>query len=206
VWPREALDEWRRLNSGEQTVVVLYMTGNYGSDFAQQFLTYASQRRRPQPVINVTNIFDETPQQLRRRGLRPAGTFMGMEHWVHPSGNELWRILPSPSRQQPAAQNQPQPAENLPHIDPSANPETVYGPRRRAASGVTVGGQTGRATQYTDGTIVVEPEGSRAVTYRPRPDSQGAYDFYDENGDKVENVSIVLDPDEVFGGARSGGP
>jgi hypothetical protein len=71
---------------------------------------------------------------------------------------------------------------------------------------VTVGGQTGRATQYTDGTIVVEPEGSRAVTYRPRPDSQGAYDFYDENGDKVENVSIVLDPDEVFGGARSGGP
>ncbi|MCK7476985.1 MAG: hypothetical protein M0C28_05235 [Candidatus Moduliflexus flocculans] len=35
LWPSEALYEWRRLNSGEQMVVLLYMAGNYGHDFAQ---------------------------------------------------------------------------------------------------------------------------------------------------------------------------
>jgi len=213
VWPNEALYEWRQLNSGEQMVVVFYMTENYGHDFASQFLTYARRRRRPEPVAHWTNILTETRERLQRRGYRFVVTSMGIEHWVHPSGNTLHRILPSRRSEQQAAppesterrppQEQPslpapqEETENPPRINPSADPEANYGPAVQSRDGAEIMGQSGRAVEHEDGTILLYPPGSRIpITYRPRPG--GAYDYYGPDGVKAENVIIAIDPDEVF--------
>ncbi len=199
-------------------VVVLYMAGNYGNDFASQFLTYARWRRRPEPVAHWTNILTETREQLQRRGYRFVVTSMGIEHWVHPSGNTLHRILPSRRSEQQAAppesterrppQEQPSPSaqqeepENPPRINPSADPEATYGPAVQSRDGAEIMGQSGRAVEHEDGTILLYPPGSRTpIIYRPRPGASGAYDYYGPDGVKAENVIIVIDPDEVFSAA-----
>jgi hypothetical protein len=214
VWPSEALYEWRRLNSGEQMVVVLYMAGNYGHDFASQFLTYARRRRRPEPVAHWTNILTETREHLQRRGYRFVVTSMGIEHWVHPSGNSLHRILPSrrseqegppasaeqrPSQEQPSPPARQEEPENPPRINPSADPEAAYGPVAQSREGAEIMGQSGRAFEHEDGTILLYPPDSRTpITYRLRPGASGAYDYYAPDGVKAENVIIMIDPNELF--------
>jgi hypothetical protein len=206
VWPAEALHEWRRLSEAERTVVVLYMLGNYGADFANQFNANAKNRRRRQPVTHVTNVITETAPQLQRRGYRFVTMFGNMEKWVHPSGDELWRILPSPSpaREQaeeaPPGQTQQPPASNPTRYDPSADPRTLFGAERQSRTGGTVMGQRGRVVQHADGTIVLYPDGSSGrVIYRPTPGGT-AYEYYGEDGERVENVFITIELDEIFGG------
>jgi hypothetical protein len=216
VWPREALGEWRRLNSGEQTFVVMSMLSRYGERFAREFLAHARRRRRSEPTVHVTNVPSPSPRQLEGRGYQRVGIINDVEKWVHPSGDEYWFL---PSARQEQQQQQPSSAssagqgrttggtdiENPPRIDPSVDPETVYGPERRSRPGAHVMGQHGYAAQYQDGTIVLFRDGSTAPqTYRPRPG--GGYDFYDENGEKTENVVIVIDPDEVFGSPGGAAP
>lgn len=215
VWPEEAHEAWRRLGPAEQTVVVVYMTGNYGSDFAGQFLAYARNRRRPEPVSHWTNILRETHDQLRQRGYRWVVTSMGIEHWVHPSGNSLHRILPSrrserqtapsaSSERSPRQEQPPQSAEeiheNPPRIDPSADPVAAYGPVVQSRERAEIMGQNGRAVEYEDGTILLYPEGSSIpVTYRPSPGGYNAYDYYGQDGMKFENLIVAIEPDELFG-------
>ena len=90
--------------------------------------------------------------------------------------------------------------ENPLHLDTSADPETVYGPEVATRDDAEVFGSRGYAIRYADGTIEVFAEGSTGpVTYRPQPGGVKAYEFYDEHGDKFENLIIAIDPDEVFG-------
>lgn len=217
IWPNEALYAWRRLNSGERTLVTFHMIGNYGEDFTRQFLTHANARRRRTPVHHYTNILNQTHEQLQRRGYRYVITSMGIERWVHPSGDTLNRILPS-QRSAPEAPPTPEtepsatppttgPAEeteNPPRIDPNVDPERAYGPQVQARDGAAIMGQSGRAVEYEDGTILIYPPGSRTpITYRPRPEGYGTYDYYDQTGEKAEGVIIAIDPDEVFGSGQS---
>ncbi|MEA5115240.1 MAG: hypothetical protein VB050_14565 [Geobacteraceae bacterium] len=215
AWPDEALDAWRRLMPGEQTVVVVYMSGNYGSDFASQFLGYAQSLRRPEPVSHWTNILRESPEELRRHGYRWVVTSMGIEHWVHPSGNSLHRILPSrrsEPRTEPSASSERGPREgqppqateeireNPPHIDPSADPAAAYGPVVQSREGAVIMGQNGRAVEHEDGTILLYPDGARTpVTYRPSPGGYNAYEYYGQDGTKFENLIVAIDPENVFG-------
>ncbi|MBA2302354.1 MAG: hypothetical protein H0W08_06925, partial [Acidobacteria bacterium] len=210
VWPREALDEWRSLSEGDRMTVVMYMIGNYGADFATQFNNNAKEKRRREPVTNVTNV-NQTPQQLMQRGYRFVVTMGGIEKWVRPNGDEFWYIVPSQSRPPdnppPGPQPPPpQPASNPPRYNPSADPVRLFGRERQVRAGATIMGQRGRAVQHEDGTIVLHPEGSNGhLIYRQSPGGS-AYEFYGEDGEKVENVFIVVETDDVFGGTGAATP
>jgi hypothetical protein len=95
VWPDEAHSAWRSLNQSEQALVITYMTMRYGVDFTSEFLRYTKLKKKPESVANYTNVLTETHQQLYARGYRFVGTSFGTEHWVHPSGNSIHRILPA---------------------------------------------------------------------------------------------------------------
>jgi hypothetical protein len=93
--PNFALQKWRKLRKGEDTVVVTYMTLYYGAEFAKIFYKTASQRRRPENVIHVTNVHDaDTRRRLKARGYRSLGkmSYTEIEVWVHPEGDETWLI------------------------------------------------------------------------------------------------------------------
>jgi hypothetical protein len=208
-WPGEGLTGWRGLSEAERTVVVLYMTLRYGDDFAAAFLAVASnpRQRRRSPVTHFTNVLDETHDQIRARGYRLNMVSGNVEYWVRPNGDELRRILPSqrattePAGEQappPPPQNQPPEPEQSPARLPD---RSTWGPPVRNRPDARVMGTSGRAVQYRDGTIELDQGGGRTITYRPRPNSTGAYDFYGEDHVLVENVILFLDPAEIFGGA-----
>ncbi len=91
--PMFALEHWRRLRPGEQTVVMNYMTIFYGRMFATRFYQVASRQPHPETVVTITNFPSVTPEYLRQRGYALAETVVGTQIWVHPSGNETWVIL-----------------------------------------------------------------------------------------------------------------
>jgi hypothetical protein len=208
-WPGEGLEGWRGLSEGERSVVTLYMAMRYGDDFARAFLAIASnaRARRRTRVVHYTNVIDETHDQLRARGFRLSMVSGNVEYWVRANGDELRRILPTQrSAPEPPAAEQPPPPQPQPQAPEPAEsparlpPRSTWGPAVRDRDGAQVMGSRGRAVQYRDGTIELDQGGGRTITYRPRPNSVGAYDFYGEDGNLVENVVIVIEPDEVFGG------
>ena len=65
----------------------------------------------------------------------------------------------------------------------------------------TVFGARGFAILYADGTLELFQEGTVApITFRPQPGGVNAYDYYDQEGIKVEGIIIVLSADRIFGG------
>jgi hypothetical protein len=204
-WPHEAHDAWPRLSDQERTMVGIKMAMNYGAHFAQQFLAATKVRPRRTPGTTVTNV-NPKATDLRARGYRLAQRDPVTEWWVHPSGELIQNILPSPPPppatvpgppgQQPAAAQPPEPPSRLP-------PRSTWGSEVRHRDGAQLGGRTGRATQYADGTVRVEDKDG-SITFRPLPTGSIGYYVYDENGDLVKGVIWGFDPDDVFrpGSAR----
>ena len=187
--PREAMDEWDRLGLEDRNTVSWYMGNNYGDEFAGQFIRYASSRKRPEPVIEVTNRMKETETQLNRRGYYLSVDYHGgTEIWVHPSGRELWRIRPRKGGPR------------------HPSPEEIYGPLLRSREDTEILGRRGRAEEYSDGTILLYPGGTgMPVSFRPRPGPVEEYgyrpegfDLYDQNGVKERGIYLFI-PDRVFG-------
>jgi hypothetical protein len=137
VWPDEAHLAWRSLNQGEQVVVGTYMTIRYGVDFASLFLSFTKLKKKPDPVAFYTNVLTETHQQLYARGFRLVIISLGIEHWVHPSGNSIHRILPS---KESAA---------LPAPTDAAKPKAAEEEKKTYEyGGVTYDKQSGRVKSY----------------------------------------------------------
>jgi len=200
--PGDALPRWRRLNTGERAVLVTYMTLFYDSIFASRFREYASRRSHPEQTIHITNTSNPTSEQLRIRGYRLYRTSLQVQFWIHPSGNQVWRIISSPQSEELQQNSEVSPRneeafiENPPQIDTNADPVTVYGRSRRRGN-ANIFGSRGYAVQYADGTIELFEEGTNAPsTYKPRVG--GGYDLYDTDGIKVENVILLIDPEQVF--------
>jgi hypothetical protein len=92
--PDEALTEWKRLNDAERSFVVQVMMGRYGLEFAQDFLQYATGKKKPNIVVNITNLPENQPKELAKRGFQHAFDNI----WVHPSG-ESYRVYPPASKE-----------------------------------------------------------------------------------------------------------
>ncbi len=200
--PGDALTHWRRLSTGERSDLVTYMTSFYDSLFASQFREYASLRRHPEQTIHITNTPKPTSEQLRIRGYHLYRTSLRVEFWMHPSGNQFWRIISSPQSEglqqssEVSSRNEEAFIENPPLIDTNADPVTVYGRSKRRGN-ANIFGSRGYAVQYADGTIELFEEGTNApTTYKPRVG--GGYDLYDTDGIKVENVILLIDPEYMF--------
>jgi hypothetical protein len=116
--PSFALERWRKLRSGEGTVVVTYMSLYYGLVFARRFLDATSRHPRPESVITVTNLPQDTPESLRARGYhRLVGAGLPIPQiWVHPSGNEVWVLSSSRSAPVTAAEESERGGEEDPAI------------------------------------------------------------------------------------------
>lgn len=214
IWPGDALTEWKRLRKNEQQTILEGMTKKYGSVFVRLFQEYASGTLKPNIVMDVRiakqwpNL---TPKWFAKRGYHYAGRTPvaggRITYWVHPSGRQIrlvtipWSTSQATAKEpQPVQERQPEQGENPPRIDPSVDAEKVYGQEITSRQDAVILGQKGYAIQYGDGTIELFLEGTTAhFTYRPRPDSLGAYDFYDEKGEKAEGVVISIDPSTVFG-------
>jgi hypothetical protein len=214
VWPDEALSKWKHLNEDERSTVMLHMFAKYGDAFMRLFQEYALGKRTPkiETDVRVARQWpDITPEWFAQRGYRFAGyTPVGsgrIEYWVHPSGKQIRRTtIPeaqargSEPEERLTESPEPEPAENPQRIDPSADPEKVYGLEVASAQDAAIFGQRGYAVQYADGTIELFVEGASApITYRPQPETNNAYDYYDEQGEKLEVGAILLDPVQIFG-------
>lgn len=88
--PMFALERWRRLRPGEQTIVVQYMAMFYGLPFVHRFFEVTSRHPQPETVITITNW--QTPKQLQARGYALARSEVHLQIWVHPSGHETWLV------------------------------------------------------------------------------------------------------------------
>lgn len=150
AWPDEAHLAWRSLKQSEQTVVVTYMTIRYGVDFASEFLRYTQLKKKPDPVATYTNVLTETHQQLYARGYRLAVISFGIEHWVHPSGNSLHRILPSKGSAGPssAAPSSTGPASTAPSTATPVKPTVQDEKQTYEYGGVTYDKKTGKILSY----------------------------------------------------------
>jgi hypothetical protein len=93
--PQLAMDHFQNLRPGEGVVLVTYMTGYYGIDFAQLFFQRATHRHPDTGDITITNKL--TADQVAARGFRRmrGADLGGVDVWVHPSGSEIW-LLSSP--------------------------------------------------------------------------------------------------------------
>jgi hypothetical protein len=111
--PGEALRQWKRLNGGEQTVVVTYMALYYDLDFAKHFMTEANKRTRPDLVITITNDKNLTPDKLRAKGFVYQRTFGNTQVWVEPGGSEVWLQPPAKAAEPPPSA----PPNARPHPD-----------------------------------------------------------------------------------------
>lgn len=90
--------------------------------------------------------------------------------------------------------------ENPSQLDLTADPETMYGEEIASRANVEIMGWEGYTILYADGTIELFAEGSEApYTFRPQPEGFNAYEFYNQEGRKVENLIIAADPIELFG-------
>lgn len=209
----DVLTNWRRLNTGEQTVLVTYMSMNYGITFAQRFMQNARRHQRPEAVINITNLSSFTPTRLQGGGYRLAGTSYNIEFWVHSSGNEIWviRSRPVAAETTPGAEAQREPSQNPTRLDTTADPEDVYGSivAERSNAEIIPGASSGYAIRYADGTIEAFLEGATGPqTYRPIPGSSNAYDVYDQDGEKVDDVIWTFtqeDIERIFGTTHATG-
>ena len=116
--PGEALRHWKRLKPGEPLVVITYMAMYYGLEFATHFKTEANKRKRPDLVIEVTNLPSVTPASLAKRGYKLQRVLRGltdMQIWVHPTGREVWLI--PPAKATPPAPVSPPPPPLHPDVE-----------------------------------------------------------------------------------------
>lgn len=209
-WPYEALQRWAALSEVQRMKVAFSMAGDYGVEFAQEFLRNARlpRGRRREPVAEFTNAPTRTPAQRRAAGWAYAGEQGGLPTWVHPHGDEIHIISsqPSPtsSRPSPTPSGRTTPPSSPAEPPATLPPRSSWGRVVDQRDGASVGGVTGRATRYADGTVSIVGADGSTMTYRPHPDSVGGYDIYDNDGHLIENVIWTLDPDDVFGHAGGG--
>jgi hypothetical protein len=113
--PAEALRHWKRLKSGESIMVVTYMALYYGLDFAKHFKKEADKRKRPDIQMFFTNLPWPTPENLKKQGFKcwnncrsqPFTFIDNLQIWVHPTGKEVWRILPAKAAPPTSVVSQP---------------------------------------------------------------------------------------------------
>lgn len=100
IRPSEALQKWSRLKQNERDTILWEIISRYGADFATDFLEYATRKKKPNFLVEITNLPNVTPEGLIKRGYRFAGDIARTGIWVHPSGSEIW-MLPSSRRGPP---------------------------------------------------------------------------------------------------------
>lgn len=91
--PSLALRQWRTLSQDERNQIQWNMMSTYGQPFVIEFLKYAKGLK--QPKLGPPGALkgpEYTPKWLFDRGYRYAYG----ELWVHPSGEELTVLKPSP--------------------------------------------------------------------------------------------------------------
>jgi Domain of unknown function (DUF4157) len=100
--PDFALDSWKRLGPDEQTAVVAYMAEFYGLNFARRFQSATLKLpHREDLIVTWTNNPDYTPERLTASGYKLFSADP-IQHWVHPSGKEVWVSPPSKGEPQQA--------------------------------------------------------------------------------------------------------
>ena len=123
IQPGQALRYWKRLSSGEQAVVVTYMTAFYDTNFAKHFMAEANRRQRPDLTITITNNPEWVNSPLKGKPAREwklQRTVGEVKIWVHPTGDELW-LLPAPKAVEPPAATPPPVAPSTP--SPASHPD-----------------------------------------------------------------------------------
>jgi hypothetical protein len=92
--PWDALRQWGRLSEPGRSVLVTYMTMRYGVDFARQFLEGARRGSGEEQSIRITNVPPDLPASLAAQGYRLRRSTDRAQYFVHPSGREVWFVLP----------------------------------------------------------------------------------------------------------------
>lgn len=127
-------------------------------------------------------------------------------------GSNTCRVTSYPlSRGAPPEEEAVPPVEvsgaNPRQLDLEADPEDVYGPVVDTAEDAEIMGYRGLAYLYEDGTIEIFAEGSSgAMTFRPLQGDSSGYEFYDEDGLKVEGLIITTNILDEFGSTESSEP
>lgn len=94
-FPRQALEQWKRLKVNERDAVLREMTIKYGEDFANSFTEYAFGVKKPDLG---GSILQSTSKELMGKGYRYSGY---SDVWVHPSGHEVYLLSPSTGKSKP---------------------------------------------------------------------------------------------------------
>jgi hypothetical protein len=183
--PSYALNDWKKLNQSEKTVLVTYMDMFYGAEFSKTFLKTANSKKRPENIMHVvTNIlYKNTHKKLEARGYHMAEVSYGlskMEMWVHSNGNEVWLIhsIPSKTEKTEAKKETAKPPDKIPEVQ---NPDSEYGGVKGEAFNIELGAfSAGYAKLYNNGYIERFPSRhSRYVhTFVPVPGKPGEYYVY----------------------------
>jgi hypothetical protein len=210
--PYEALLNWKKLGSVRRNLVIWQMAAYYGAAFATEFLKYVGKRK----VKDIVNEYfgrgvGPKPGGLISRGFHLAQKDSVNEWWVHPSGMEITRnftddtpadiqSVDAPAKDKPEdSASRVLQIDNPPSVDPNGDFEEMFGEVIHTKADAQIFGK-GYATEYSDGTIVVNLESGEQFIYMERKGigEENAYDIYDSNGIKVEGMIIGIDSKEIF--------
>jgi hypothetical protein len=73
------------------------MMGRYGLDFAQDFMQYATGKKKPNIMVDISNLPQYQPKELAKRGFRHDVDNI----WVHPSGEWAISLRPGTKAEDP---------------------------------------------------------------------------------------------------------
>ncbi len=128
MFPDLALKSWGTLHASDQAEILYRMRKMYGHNFVTEFKRYASgAQSRGRTSWTEIQYDDLSSNALMNRGyrkVRRVGSKYDSEYWVHPSGDEMVRMLPiQPKPAPPALQSSSNSGVNI-----SGDPTRFMGP------------------------------------------------------------------------------